>query len=95
MTIKGMVADHPWQLSPGLNFAIKSVFQIPSLKYTSFLGMVGDHPWQCCDLSVVNFLLVDYGEGCYLLLLVETGVKEINVSFFYHGLFKENQIKLC
>ena len=50
--------------------------------WVTILGMVGDHQWQLLpELDfvsqvyvqnfkyVVHFLLVDFGEGCYLLLV--------------------------
>ena len=52
-TILGIATDQPWQLSPVLNFMIKSMYQIP-LPSGRF-WMVSDHPWQLSP--VLNFMI--------------------------------------
>ena len=49
MTIHGMVADHPWQLSPGVSF-VSNVY-VPNfmsvvhfLLWVTILMLGGDHP---------------------------------------------------
>ena len=44
VTMLGMVADHPWQLSPGLNFASK--VWMPNCKSVVPFFLVGGRPSQ-------------------------------------------------
>ena len=42
VTLLGMVVDHPWQLSPGVSFAIKVL--VPDYKSVVHFFLEGDHP---------------------------------------------------